>query len=335
MPEVIDVLPYFNAPISPITTNGRLKIHTADARRYVNASTRYMDVIVADLFHPARDGAGFLYTIEHFTAIRSLLNPDWIFCQWLPLYQMDLGVLRIIIRTFMQVFPHGKAVLATYSLQTPIIGLIASKDDALYKSNFMSHRVNDDALLRKLASLRLTNTYSLFGAFIASSRDLIDFAGPGPLNTDDLPIVIFKAPRFLYCEKDRNGIAYERPFSLLDYFHPSPEDILQPDPTKDRKDIYKHLKAYWSARDKFLHLGIGVKNTGDVDQMLAQIKAPLLAIVRESPDFEAAYNPLLAMAIQLNRINPEAARGLLLELQAADPIRQDAKELLNQMGANF
>ena len=54
--------------------------------------------------------------------------------------------------------------------------------------------------------------------------------------------------------------------------------------------------------------------------------------MRESPDFEAAYNPLLAMAGQLKRTNPEAARSLLLELQAADPLRQDAKKLLDQIG---
>ena len=68
--------------------------------------------------------------------------------------------------------------------------------------------------------------------------------------------------------------------------------------------------------------------------MLAQVRDPLLSIVRESPDFEAAYNPLLAMAGQLNRINPESARDLLLALKAAAPLRQDATKLLNQIGVH-
>lgn len=48
--------------------------------------------------------------------------------------------------------------------------------------------------------------------------------------------------------------------------------------------------------------------------MLRQVRAPLLAIVRESPDFEAAYNPLIIMARRLYPIDPTAAKELLLEL---------------------
>ena len=103
-----------------------LHLKVADARRFVNASRNKYDVIVADLFHPARDGAGSLYTVEHFQAIRGLLKPGGLFCQWLPLYQLDLDVLRVIVRTFLQVFPEGTAYLAHYSLQTPIIGLIGA-----------------------------------------------------------------------------------------------------------------------------------------------------------------------------------------------------------------
>jgi spermidine synthase len=61
--------------------------------------------------------------------------------------------------------------------------------------------------------------------------------------------------------------------------------------------------------------------------MLRQVQEPLLSIVRESPDFEAAYNPLLAMAKELHRKKPEAARQLLIELEGANPTRQDARRL--------
>jgi hypothetical protein len=54
---------------------------------------------------------------------------------------------------------------------------------------------------------------------------------------------------------------------------------------------------------------------------------PPLAIVRESPDFEATYDPVLFMAGQLYRMDPDAARHLLITLEAANPIRQDAKRL--------
>lgn len=331
VPEVVDVLPYFEKSTGPIESNIRLKIHTADARRFVNASAQNFDVIVADLFHPARDGAGFLYTVEHFKAIRSLMNPGGVFCQWIPLYQMNLDVLRTITRTFMDVFPNGKGVIATYSLGTPIIGLISHNDDILYPVDLLEKRIKDDRLHRKLAFLRLDNNYTLFGTFIASSNNLKDFAGKGPLNTDDRPVVIFQAPGFVY---NRHEPAYERLFTLLSHLNPDPDEILQLNQASNAKDIHDRLKAYWNARNKFLHTGVGIHRTPDVEQMLAQVRDPLLSIVRESPDFEAAYNPLLAMAGQLNRINPESARDLLLALKAAAPLRQDATKLLNQIGVH-
>ena len=128
------------------------------------------------LFHPARDGAGFLYTVEHFAAIRSRLAPGGIFCQWLPLYQMDLDLLRIIIRTFLHVFPDGKGFLATYSLQTPIFGLISGASTTGYPLDYMEKRVSSDALHRRLVALRLNCIYALFGTYLASPGDLRDFA---------------------------------------------------------------------------------------------------------------------------------------------------------------
>lgn len=92
------------------------------------------------------------------------------------------------------------------------------------------------------------------------------------------------------------------------------------------------MNAYWDARNRFLRAGVGVRPTADVERLLAQVRDPLLSIVRESPDFDAAYNPLLAMARQLHRIHPEEARRLLMELKAANPMRQEAKILLNRIG---
>src|SRR5438034_94509 len=85
-----------------------LKMFVADARRFVRATSAQYDVIVADLFHPARDGAGSLYTLEHFRAIRQRLASGGLFCQWLPLHQLDENMLRIIVRTFLEIFPRSE-----------------------------------------------------------------------------------------------------------------------------------------------------------------------------------------------------------------------------------
>jgi spermidine synthase len=66
--------------------------------------------------------------------------------------------------------------------------------------------------------------------------------------------------------------------------------------------------------------------------MLAQVREPLLAVLRISPDFRPAYDPLLSMATALARSNVSGARTLLTELTRIQPARTEATRLLALMG---
>ena len=70
--------------------------------------------------------------------------------------------------------------------------------------------------------------------------------------------------------------------------------------------------------------GWGSGETDDLRKLLAQVREPLLEIVRQSRDFEAAYNPLLGMAQGLYRIDPPAGDRLLQDLEMANPYRDEA-----------
>jgi spermidine synthase len=322
VPEVISVLDDFQKSIGDLNRHPRIKIVSADARRYVNASRKSYDVIVADLFHPARDGAGSLYTLEHFKAMRTRLAKGGVFCQWLPLYQMDLETLRIITRTFLEAFPEGSAYLAHYSVRAPIIGLISTVEGKTYPAKWLETRVRDAELARKLWGLRLDTDFNLFGCFLAGSADLKRFAGSGPLNTDNRPLVTYQTPGFAYSSPEP---AYRRLLALLDLFHPVPEQVLVPPQTAEEEQEHRRLAAYWMARNQFIKAGVGVKETDDVVQLLAQVRKPLIAVIRLSPDFDAAYEPLLAMAQRLAPIDPRAAAELTADLVKAYPHHSEAR----------
>ena len=211
-----------------------------------------------------------------------------------------------------------------YSLQTPIIGLIASKAPLVFSPDYFDKRLRDQALLTKLRLYRLQSPYSLFGCFIAGPKDLAKFAGEGPLNTDDRPIVIFQAPRFAYNETEP---PYVRLLTLVDQLKPLPQQILKLAGSLNGSTIGERFAAYWSARDHFLHAGVGIRQTTNIGEMLAQVQEPLLSIIRESPDFEAAYNPLITMAQHLYSIDPKGAENLLTELEVANPQRSEARQL--------
>lgn len=331
IPEVIPVLHHFDRSTGNLRRIPQLSLVVADARRYVNSSSQKYDVIVSDLFHPARDGAGSLYTREHFQAIGAHLNPGGVFCQWLPLYQLDLDMLRVITRTFLEVFPDGAAFLAHYSLKAPIVGLIAGGPPGGYTIHWWEDRTRDAGLGRCLQAVRLDSLYSVLGLHLAAKEDLWAFAGDAPINTDNHPVVTFGAPRFAYGEQQP---AADRLLALIDRFRPRPGDLLVPARSPEDHVVMQRLSAYWEARNRFLRAGVGVPETSDVRLLLHHTRDKLLAAVRTSPDFSSAYQPLLAMARRLQPADPVGARDLLLELEKANPNRGEARlmrqELFNE-----
>jgi len=55
-------------------------------------------------------------------------------------------------------------------------------------------------------------------------------------------------------------------------------------------------------------------------------------VLRISPDFRPAYDPLIAMAMALARSDVTAARTLLAELTRLQPARAEASRMLAQLG---
>ena len=328
VPEVIDVLPYFEPVTGKLKEHPRLDIKTADARRYVSTDRKTYDVIVADLFHPSRDGAGYLYTVEHFQAVKKRLAPGGIFCQWLPIYQLDLSVLNTIIRTYLAVFPDASAYLAHFSLTNPMIGLVGGGPLWSAKPNKFDRRIGEGALKERLSALQLRNVFEFLGCYLAGAEQLGQLAGSGPLNTDDRPVVMFEAPRFVYAPQEP---ASKRLIALIDSLAPVAADVLPAAEDREDREARDRLAAYWAARNRFLHAGVGVPRTGDLRELLTYVREPLLEVVRMSPDFDPAYRPLLAMAQSLVRIDPSAGRNLVVQLIDANPGRTEARRILGSL----
>jgi spermidine synthase len=324
VPEVIDAAAHFESAYSSNADRSRMHTMSADARRFIRTSEQRYDVIVADNFHPARSGSASLYTVEHFEAVRQRLSDGGVFCQWLPLHQLDLDTLRSIVRSFMAVYPHGAAVLATLSLDTPTVGLIAHRDGELFSRDEVRTQLSA-ARAYNVQGFGLTDDLALLGNFFAGPQALQTFAGTAPLNTDDRPIVAYRAPNITYSP---TSTPRERLLELLGAVTVSPEEILS---GGQHSDWDRRLAAYWSARNRFIAAGRAVRPTSDVRDMLAQVRDPLLEVLHLSPDFRPAYDPLVRMAAALAGVDGAAARSLLSELQQAQPDRPEAARLLSEI----
>lgn len=324
LPGVIEAAQRFRRETGTEAAGARLHVHQADARRFVQTGGARYDVIVADNFHPARSGSGLLYTVEHFTAIRARLSADGLFCQWLPLHQLDLETLRSIVRSFQAAFPQGSAILATNSLETPVIGLIGRPNDAGY--DLAAIRAGLTAAQQPDPTrFGLGDDLAVLGGVIAGPDALRQFAGDAPLNTDDRPVVVYRAPRATYAAATR---PMDRLDALLSAVSVRPDEVI----AFAASDESERLAAYWAARDRFIALGRDVTPVADVRQMLVQVQQPLLQVLRLSPDFRPAYDPLLQMSAALAPIDRPAAVALLTELDRLQPARHDAREVLHRLG---
>lgn len=319
--EVVELLPWFVNETPRIPTP---KVVVADARRYIVADRAAYDVVIADLFHPALDGSGALYTTEHFAATREKLAPGGLFCQWLPLYQLDLPSLRAIIRSFLEAYPNASAWLNHYSVRTPMLALVGTRDQGALDIEALTARLDDPAMAAVARPLGFVAPIDLLGQYVGGARALAAFAGEGPRNTDDSPFVTFDARR--------NIRALTAPpwAALLDVIHEISPDARELLPEERHGGLRERLASYWRARDRFLEVGAALR--GDPrGRALVDAAAPgLLETLRISPEFEPAYGPLIGMARSLIAQDRDEATKLLRSIDAAAPERRLAREMLER-----
>lgn len=116
--------------------------------------------------------------------------------QWMQLYGIDVDTFRMVVRTFMSVFPH---VSLWADPDFPDVILLGSDtpitiDPLALEGLFM----DGGRVVQSLARIGYPHAASVFRAFLLGEEELRRFAGEGPLNTDNLPLLEYRAPRSLY-----------------------------------------------------------------------------------------------------------------------------------------
>ncbi len=312
LPEVIDAAGIFALKVGAPASASPVTTVAADARRYAQSAPDRHDVIVADLFHPARSGAGSLYTVEHFSAVKSRLEPGGLFCQWLALHQMDIETLRSIVAAFLQVYPNAVAVLASNSLDTPVVGLMSRPDQPAWQIETVRSRMSgmSPSMTKALKQAKLDDEFAVLGSVVAGPQALKEFVRDATPNTDDRPVVAYGAPWASYSpsEAPRYRLA-----TLMQRLAPRATDVIGPSQGADAH----RLEAYWAARAKYLAFGMVVRPDADPRVMLAQLRRPLLDMVASSPDFRPASEPLLALAEAVRETDPDLSAQVKSSLMTA------------------
>ncbi len=164
-----------------------------DARNFFRSSGERFDLVIADLFVPWRTGTGSLYTREHFEAIRAHLEPDGVFCQWLPLYQLGEPELETILATFLDVFPRAALFRGDFYGGFPIVALVGytgrapSADEVARAAQALAAAGGTDRWV--------TDPLGPFALYVGPLGPFAAELGSVPRNTDDRPRIEFLAAR--------------------------------------------------------------------------------------------------------------------------------------------
>jgi spermidine synthase len=219
-------------------------------------------------------------------------------------------------------------MLATYSLETPTIGLVAIRDGEALDVAKLRARIARAAFPGGAGAFGVSDDLTLLGTFVADTESLRGFAADAPRNTDDHPVVAYRAPRITYVPDSRPS---DRLLSVLASVRARPADLLDANALATEPALAAKLEGYAAARNRFLQGGVGVQPSGDVRRMLDQVRDPLLAVLRTSPEFRPAYDPLLRMAGALAEDTPGDAANLLRALREVAPARPEAGAMLREL----
>jgi len=323
VPEVVEVMTFFESRNFSAIQQPNLTLHVADARRFVRATDEHYDVIVADLFHPYRDGAGALYTREHFAAIRERLATNGMFCQWLPLHQLDEPTLRVIVQTFLNEFPDTEAWLLRFNVDVPAVALIGRRGASSRQTNIVELRLGEVRLAGELKRLALADSLRLYGHWLAGSEDLRAFASRAPLNKDDDPRVTFMAPRQSY---QRQSKPYASLQALLAVSDKSVADARQLPDLDRRGEFVSRLSRYLGARNVYLR---GLIH--DAENQRDEAIDAYIDSARRSSEFTSGYAQCLTIASVVVNSDPARAKKILERLIEAQPERPVAAELMKRL----
>ena len=200
--EVVGATEYFEQWNLGVVNRPTTRVVVEDATHYLRFVDRLYDVITSDPIHPFVRGAGDLYSVDSYEVAKSKLDSGGIFCQWVPLYQLDEPDIDSILRTFDAVWDN-----ATVWVTGKDFILCGARDD--YRIDFadLEAKAGTPEYAEILRRLGLWSADELFSAYIGRLAGFRPLFADATVNTVERPYLEFSAPRSIFLTTDGQNLA--------------------------------------------------------------------------------------------------------------------------------
>ena len=296
-PAVVEGARYFGKHNYHVHDDPRVRLHVADGRNFLLATTDRYDAIISEPSNPWMSGIGYLFTEEFYRLANARLAPDGLMCQWFHLYRMFPSDVKLILRTFQTVFPYT----TVWSTTPGDIVLVGSQlpyrlDDQRLRERLGVPAIRQDLDRVSMADPRVFTEFFLLGPSEVGRVT----ANVGWIHHDDQPWLEFNAPKALYVTS-----TFDVNFDGLERFHGDPAVISNVPRGPRDASFYRALgDAYRSRREMKKAAGAYAQALA-LDPNDSRTAMRLGEVYKERGDIHRAHEAL-DRALALDPANAEA-----------------------------
>ena len=196
-PEVIASYHLIEKSVEPVTSHPNFRLILNDARDHLHAGTSTYDSIITDVTNLQYKQNGNLYTVEYFQLMRDRMNAGGIGAAWIPMAAIDTDELRILMRSFQDVFPHATLWFMNHT-HTNFGILIGTPEKLSVDFNRLQAGFDNPVIAADLKSIGMTEPLQLLHCLHLDEDGYRKFCGDSPLHTDNRPILEFSSPLSFY-----------------------------------------------------------------------------------------------------------------------------------------
>ena len=207
-----------------------------DGRNHILMTKTKYDMISTGIIHPlVSAGSSNIYTADFYRLCRRILTEDGIMCQWVPLHRLPEEHYKMIVRTFIEVFPE---TTLWYKYTPDFVILIGTREPLRINYKNFIDRARIASIREGLAADDLDGM-SLLDSFMMGPETVHKYVGAGPIHTDNRPRLEFFRGADLVGTTTQNvkGMAKYRERVLL-YLTNYGATLAEQRATREKLDIY-------------------------------------------------------------------------------------------------
>ena len=261
-----------------------------DGRNHILMTQTKYDMISTGIIHPlVSAGSSNIYTEDFYKLCKRILTEDGVMCQWVPLHRLPESHYKMIVRTFIRVFPE---TTLWYKYTPDFVILIGTKDPLTIDYNDFMRRTMIPSIRDGLAADDLDGM-SLLDSFMMGPKAVQEYvkenASDGPLHTDDRPRLEFFKASELTTSTAANIIGMKKYRQRI-----TPPFLTNYGTTHtERRAVQDNIDTYFKATQQLIR--------GQIDYAEAQTELAKGSV----NNFNAKLQSASAIMLQALRINPE------------------------------